>query len=91
MGKSVPAWSAFGDFRTTWSKPSHFIIIRVEKVFPARRFQLLHAANLLAHGNDQRAGSAAIPGMDGECFGAPRIFERRLQWQACVSPAARVC
>jgi len=47
---------------------------------------LLHAADLLAHGNDQ-TGAAAIPGMDAECFGAPGMLERWQQWQACVRPA----
>jgi HD-like signal output (HDOD) protein/CheY-like chemotaxis protein len=49
---------------------------------------LLHAANLLAHGNDQPAGAATIPGMDNVCFGATGMIERWRQWQACVVPTA---
>jgi HD-like signal output (HDOD) protein len=47
---------------------------------------LLHAANLLAHGNVS-TGAAAVRGMDEECFGAPGMLERWQQWQACISPA----
>lgn len=50
---------------------------------------LLHAANLLAHGAEQRADAAPIPGMDEECFGAPEMLERWQQWHACISPAIR--
>ncbi len=47
---------------------------------------LLHAANLLAHGNVQGTGAASVPGVDEECFGAPGMLERWQRWQACVSP-----
>jgi HD-like signal output (HDOD) protein len=49
---------------------------------------LLHAANLLAHG-DVITGAAAAGGMDKECFAAPGMLERWQQWQACISPAAQ--
>jgi HD-like signal output (HDOD) protein/ActR/RegA family two-component response regulator len=48
---------------------------------------LLHAANLLAHGNHD--GGAGIPGMDHQCFDAPGMLERWHQWEACILPAAR--